>query len=242
MTLLGGMLALLTIFSACNDDNNDIQPNKNVAGFMAVNLVTDQPGVGVALSGNMVGAALPYLGYTGGYVRAYPGERSTDAFAADSHNTLASTTFDYKPQKYYSLFVIGSNGNYKNVVVNDGVDTMNAASGKSYFRFINALADSASVTLKVSNDTAEIFSEDADYGKVSPFMELDSGKVTIAIDGGSKASTERTVDLEGQNAYTFLISGDPNSQEMDDTVQLRYIINGKLTLDSTSSDIGGETE
>lgn len=237
---LAGLLVMLTLFTACNDDNDVPQPDYDVAGFMAFNLVPDQEGIGVALSGNTVNI-MPFMRYTGGYVKAYPGERSTDAFAANSQNTLTSTTFNYEANKYYSLFVMGLEGNYKNVIVNDGLDTMDATDGKSYLRFVNGIADGSAVNVELSNDTATLFSEQADYSKVSPFMELDSGAITIDINDGSDIQVNRTIQLENQKAYTILLAGNPQSTEPEDSVQIRYIINGTLTLDSTSSDLTDET-
>lgn len=237
-----GLVGLLTIFTACSKNDNKVQPNIDVAGFMAFNLVTDVQGVGVELSGNQVGPIMPYMGYTGGYVKAFPGERSTDAFAGESHNTLASDTYNYKANQFYSLFVIGTEGDYENVIVNDGLDTLDAQEGKSYFRFINALSNKAELTIKVANDTAEVFSEEADYGVISPFAALDSGSVTVSIEGDNNITKEREVNLEGQKVYTFLIVGDSDSEETEKEVQIRYIENGTLTMDSTAVDAPDNTK
>lgn len=234
--LLGCLLGTLALFSACNDDdNNNMQPD--VAGFMAFNLVPDQTAIGVSLSGNQLRSPLPYMSYTGGYVAIYPGERSTDAFSYDNGNTLATATQTYEPQKYYSLFVIGSKDNYQNVIVNDGLDTLNAAKGKAYVRYINAVTGSASADVEISNDTSILFSGQAAYGQVSPFMALDAGAVTIAINDGNKADTSRTITLEDQKAYTLLFAGNPGGNQSSDSVQIRYVENGTLTLDSTSEDL-----
>src|SRR5699024_11166109 len=154
---------------------------------------------------------LPYMAYTGGYVKIFPGNRSTDAVAGDTHNTLTSKTFDYETNKYYSLFVIGTEGDYENVIVNDGLDTLQANKGNTYFRFINAISDKTPVTSKVANDTADLLSQEAAYGEVAPFTALDSGAVTISITDNNTINVERDVQLESQKAYTFLISGNPNS-------------------------------
>ncbi len=233
--MLGGMLALTALFSAClKDDDNHPQPD--AAGFMAFNLVTDQPGIGVALSGNTVGSLLPYMSYTGGYVRIYPGKRSTDAFAANSNNTLATTTYTYEPDKYYSLFVIGLKDHYENVIVDDGLDTLNASKGTSYVRYINAINGKDAVNVTFANDTSELYAEQADFGKVSPFIALEKGAVSISIKDGTKTEKSRTIELEDQKAYTLLLAGDSDSDEPSDSLQIRYIVNGTLTLDSTGED------
>ncbi len=236
--MLGGMLALITLFSACLKDKNNT-PQPEAAGFMAFNLVTDQPGIGVALSGNTVGSLMPYMSYTGGYVRIYPGKRSTDAFAANSNNTLATSTHTYEPDKYYSLFVIGLKDHYENVIVDDGLDTLNAAKGTAYVRYINAIDGKDAMNINISNDTADLYSSQADYGQVSPFIALKAGAVSVAVKEGTKTEKTRTIELEDQKAYTLLLAGNTDSDQPSDTLQIRYIINGTLTLDSTAE---GETE
>ena len=234
--LVGCLLGAVALFSACkDDDNNNMQPD--VAGFMAFNLAPDQSAIGLSLSGNQLRSPLPYMSYTGGYVAIYPGDRSTDAFSYDNGNTLATATQTYVPQKYYSAFVIGTKDNYQNIIVNDGLDTLNAAKGKAYVRYINALTGTTTTDVQISNDTSVLFTGEAAYGQVSPFMALDASAITIAIGDGNKVDTSRTITLEDQKAYTVLFAGNPEGDQPTDSVQIRYVENGTLTLDSTAEDL-----
>ncbi len=231
MLLLGGLLLTVAFISACNDDdNNAVQPD--VAGLMAFNLATDQPVIGVALSGNQLNSPLPYMSYTGGYVAIYPGKRSTDAFDANG-NTIATTMQTYEPQKYYSLFVLGSNGNYQNIVVNDGLDTLNAQEGNAYIRYINAIPGTDQLHVVIKNESDTLLTDQPSFGTISAFKPIKASTITIHIDN-SKADTTRDITLENQKAYTILFAGDSDAE---DSLQIRYIENGKLTLDSTSEDL-----
>ncbi len=232
--LLGGILFTIAFISACNDDdNNPIQPD--VAGLMAFNLAPDQPAIGVALSGNQLNSPLPYMSYTGGYVAIYPGKRSTDAFDANG-NTIATMTQTYAAEKYYSLFVIGTDGNYQNIIVNDGLDTLNAQDGNAYIRYINAIPGADQLSVVVKNESDTLITDQASFGSVSAFQPVKASSVTIDIDNGT-ADTTRDITLENQKAYTILFANKPAENGGSDSIQIRYIENGKLTLDSTSEDL-----
>src|SRR5699024_415760 len=148
-----------------------------------------------ALSGNAVGNPLPYMSFTGGYVNIYPGKRSTDAYAGDNQNTLVSTTYTYEPNKYYSLFVIGLEDDYKNVIVDDGLDTVDAAEGTAYIRYINALPGVSTAQVDITNYSADLYSDEAAYGEVSPFFALDSGAITIDLSHGDQVDVSRTIKV-----------------------------------------------
>lgn len=234
--LLCGLLLALTFISACNDDDDPaIAPD--VAGFMAFNLASDQPPIGIALSGNTLHSPLPYMSYTGGYVAIYPGERSTDAFDFNSGNTIATATYTYEPQNYYSLFVIGTNGNYQNVIVNDGLDTLNASKDKAYIRYINAIPGSGMPLVIIKNESDTLMSSEISYGEISDFQPVTAGNITISINNGAKVNTSRSIDVEDQKAYTLLFAGNTEGDQPSDSIQIRYVENGTLTLDSTSEDL-----
>lgn len=237
--LIGGLLFTFAFISACNDDDDTII-RPDVAGFMAFNLATDQPVIGVALSGNELNAPLPYMSYTGGYVAIYPGKRSTDAFDVNG-NTISTTTPTYEANNYYSLFVVGMDGDYQNVVVNDGLDTLNVSEGNAYVRYINAIPGANTLNVTVKNDSATLITGQPSFGTVSDFEQVKAGEVTIAINNGSKIAVDRDITLENQKAYTLLLAGNPDGSDVSDSVQIRYIINGKVTMDSTSEDMSDKS-
>src|SRR5690606_36779484 len=105
------------------------------SGLMAFNLDADQPDLGISLSGNLLtNAPMDYTSYTGIYRNIFPGDRPVEAFDFSNDSVLASASFYFEVGKYYSLFVTGNDGQYRNFIVHDDVDSLSASDGKAYFR------------------------------------------------------------------------------------------------------------
>lgn len=221
--------AFLALAAGCKK-NNDHNPQPQVAGLMAFNLAPDQPLTGISLSGSHL-LPLPYTSYTGGYIRIYPGSRSTASYQVSNGNTLATTTYNYAPGKYYSLFVMGADSSYRNVVVNDGLDTLSGTAGQSYIRYVDAITDSSS-----SNVTAgSAINAQARFGDVSDFMKIAQGSTAVSISNGGNINATRTINLQEGKIYTVLFLGNPSGTGAADSVQIRYVENGTLELDSTAA-------
>lgn len=240
--LLSGFLLAALFFTSCNNDDDNNIPQPDIAALMAFNLSPDQPLIGVALSGNELNAPLTYTSYTGGYVGIYPGKRSTSAFDLTSGNTFASKIYTYEANNYYSLFVTGANGTYENVIVNDGLDSLSAEANKSFIRYINAIPDSSNPMITINDGQNDVVKENAGFTDVSSFVSVNPGDVTIMINNDSTIQADRTISLEESQAYTVLFLGNPNGNDDADSIQIRYIINGKLTQDSTDQDLSQGTE
>ena len=117
------------------------------AGLMAFNLSPDKPAIGIALSGsNLTNAALGYTNYTGGYLNIYSGSRTIEAYDAGGGNTFTASDYNFEQNKYYSLFIVGKDSAYRNIVVNDQLDSLSANSGKAFIRYVNAVPDSSRPT------------------------------------------------------------------------------------------------
>ncbi len=227
---LMSVIALLTLtFTACKKDDtpNTITP---VAGFMAFNLAPDQNAVVFSLGGNNVGnSALAYNAYTGVYAPAYTGTREVRAFDNNTNTTLATASANFADSMYYSAFLIGADGNYRNVVVQDNLDSLVATAGKAYVRYINAVADTALtavVTLDDSGDAA--ITENAAFGNVSSFKQVSTGQLTTTVSDGASNLTSRTITLEENKVYTLLLSGIPGTSDSTKVVQVKYIENGTI--------------
>lgn len=238
-----GLAVLFTFFTACSSDDDSyyIDPDE-LSGFMALNLIPDQSSVGATLSGNLVGPPLPYRSYTGGYVSIYPGKRSTDAYAGRSRNTLATTTHSYEPGNYYSLFMIGKNDDYENIVVQDNLDTLQAGNNGAFIRYLNAVSGEETPDVEITKDTLSLFSGQADYGEVSPFIKSETGDIDVTIKNGAKIDTSRTITIEDGKVYTLLFAGDSESRDDFERVQIRYIENGTVTKDTISEDDSKKTK
>lgn len=232
LLLLG--IAAITVAAGCKK-NNDNNPKPAVAGLMAFNLSPDQSVVGISLSGDHL-LPLPYGNYTGGYIRIYPGSRTTESYDVSTGNTLAATTYTYETGKYYSLFVMGSDTSYRNVVVNDGLDTLAGVGGQSYLRYVNAITDSSQFTVTVNNGQNDVVHTSSHFADVSDFIKVDQGSVAVSISNGdSSVNATRTISLQQGRIYTILFLGNPSGLNARDSIRIRYIENGTLEIDSSAA-------
>jgi uncharacterized protein DUF4397 len=227
--LMAGLL-----FTACKKSVNG-DSNVPVAGLMAFNLSPDKS-VTVAISGNsLTNLPLSYTSYTGDYLAIYPGNRTVESYDYTTGSSIASAPFEFEQKKYYSAFVTGANGNYRNVVVNDNFDSLSASSGQAYIRYINAIPDSSQPAVTISANGSNVISNNAAFASVSDFAAATPGQVSINVSNGGTINVSRTITLEQKKVYTVLLLGIPGSTASSDSIQIRYITNG--TLD----DIGQKT-
>jgi hypothetical protein len=215
------------LFAGCNKDDDTNIPDQPVAGLMAANLATDKASIGVRLSGNALGSApLAYSNFTGGYLPIFPGDRPVTAFDFNSGTEITSDSYNFEVDKYYSLFVIGANNNYRNVIVNDDFESL-SSNGSAYIRYINAIPDSSGTNnVTISAGGSDVVNQTAPYASISNFVEVAPGSVTIDMSNGGSIDASRTITLEARKVYTVLLIGDPNSLTTE--VEIRFIENGTL--------------
>jgi Domain of unknown function (DUF4397) len=222
---LAGLLLTVLLFAACKkeDPNTVYTP---VAGVMAFNLAPDKAAVGFTLSGNLLGnAPLNYTGYTGVYLPVYTGTREVRSVEYYMGSTIASSSMNFADSAYYSAFLLGANGNYRNLVVKDELESITPVAGKAWVRYVNAIPDSTSapaITIGVDN-------ENAAYATVSAFRQVNAGSVNTAVSNGSTINASRNLTLEENKVYTILFVGLPNPTDPANAVQIRFIQNGTAT-------------
>jgi hypothetical protein len=222
------VLLLAVLFAACKK-NLDVENNNPVAALMAFNLVADKPALGISLGGSSITSApLSYSNYTGSYLTIYPGNREIVAYDYNSPAPLATTTANFELNKYYSLFVVGAGGTYKNVVVNDNLDSLSATSGEAYVRYINAIPDSSRPLVTISAAGSNLVNKNEDFATVSEFKGINPGEITVKISNGSTISATRTINLEKGKVYTILLAGIPGQTDAEKQVQIKYITNGTV--------------
>ena len=221
------------LFTAClkNKDNNSNIP---AAGLMAFNLAPDQQSVVITLSGNTLTASpLGFNNYTGYYQNIYPGNRPIAAFDYPNNTPLATASFNFEQNKYYSVFVTGANNSYKNIISIDNFDSLSSTSGNSYIRYINAITDSVNTpTVTIAAGGNNVVNENAAYDSVSEFKAVAPGQVTITVKNNNGIDINRTITVDQKKIYTVLLSGIPGSADDSKKVQIKFIQNGTLTGDS----------
>ena len=228
-----GALFTMTLFASCLKTNDNNDPDTPVAWLMAFNLAPDKPSIGVALSGNnLTNTALNYINYTGGYLGIHPGTRSVEAYDAGTGASFTGSDFTFNEKNYYSLFVVGAGSEYRNVIVNDPLDSLTASAGKAYIRYINAIPDPGEPLITISDNNGSVINREAAFAFVSDFVEINAGTAAIAISNNNNIQASRTVALEERKVYTVLFAGIPGSEDTAKSVQIRYIENGTLSEDT----------
>jgi hypothetical protein len=228
------LLAVATaglLFSACLKDKDNDTNDVPAAGLMTFNLAPDQQSVVVTLSNNtLTRTPLAYTNYSGVYQPIYVGNRTVDAFDYPETTPLASTSFNFEQDKYYSLFVVGNNNSYRNVISHDNIDSLSASNGKAYIRYINGITDSVNAsTVTISAGGSNVVNDNAAYASVSQFTSLNPGEVTIAVKNSNGVDANRNITVEQNKVYTVLLTGVPGETDDSKKVQIKYILNGTLT-------------
>ena len=217
------------IFSACKK-TTDTNADNTTAGLMAFNLIADKASIGFAISGNnLTPAPLLYTNYTGNYLPIYAGDRNVESYDVTADTSIAKSTGSFEPNKYYSVFALGNNGHYSNLIVDDNLDTLTSASGNAFVRYINAIPDSSKPMVTVTSNGTAIISNSAPYASISGFVGVTPGDFTIGVNNETNVSATRTITFEKDKAYTVLLVGSPQATDSAKAVQIKFITNGVLT-------------
>ena len=227
---LTGFLLMMFLFSACKK-TLDTATQPPVAGLMAFNLVPDKEAVGFTISGNnLTNFPLRYTNYTGNYQPVYIGSRDVASYDFNSGNTLATVNQLFKDSAYYSVFAVGANGMYKNVLVEDKLDSLSSTTGQAFVRYVNAIADSTQQPLvTVSAGGTNVFSDATPFATVSGFKGVTPGDVSIKVTGESAINSSRDITVEQGKIYTILLVGIPGQTDSTKAVQIKFIQNGVLS-------------
>lgn len=225
---LSGLFLIIFLFSACKKDVDRVQ--QPAAGLMAFNLAPDNAAVGVALSGNnFTNAPLAYTNYTGGYRGVFVGNRSVESYDYFSGAALATTQQLFRDSAYYSLFVLGTAGHYTNLLVQDNLDSLSAANGQAYVRYVNAIPDSTKPLVTISSGGVNIVNSTAAYATASDFTGITPGDISITVNNESTFNVSRTISVESGKVYTILLTGIPEQTDTTKAVQIKFITNGTIS-------------
>ena len=115
----GCLLAVAILLSACSKFDGDNNSNTPVSGLMSFNLVPDKSAVGISIGGNnLTNSPLSYTNYSGNYQLIYPGNRPVESYDYLKDSSIGTIDYNFVADRYYSLFVVGANGTYQNVITN----------------------------------------------------------------------------------------------------------------------------
>ena len=230
MVPLSGLLAVTILFSACSKFKNDNNANTPVSGLISFNLAPDKSAVGIALGGNnLTNSPIGYTNYSGTYQLIYPGNRAVESYDYLKDSTISTVDYNFAPDKYYSLFVVGANGNYKNVITNDNFDSLTSVTGKAYVRYINAIPDSTKPVVTVTAGGTNVISDNSSFTGISEFKEISAGNVEVKVNNNTTINASRTITLEQGKVYTILLVGIPGQADATKAVQIKYITNGSVS-------------
>ncbi len=224
-----GALLIALVFSACK--KNDSNQRTPAAGLMAFNLAADKNAVAITLSGNnLTNLPLGYTSFTGSYLPVYIGSRQVKSFDVNMGTPMATSTQTFADSVYYSLFIVGYNGSYKNVVVNDSLYSLMASPGQAFVRYINAIADSSATPLvTIASNGSNVVSMNAPFASVSAFTKISAGNIAIGVTNGDKINANRTIAVDEGKVYTILLVGNPAATDSIKNVQIKFIQNGTIT-------------
>ena len=217
------------LFSACkksSDDNNNTTDN---AGLLPFNLA---PGtsISIGVAGNaIITGALNFPNYTGEYIPVAPGTKIVDSYKFGQKDSVyASTAFEFTANRFYSLFLIGFNGHYKNLVIADRVDSSIIGTSKSYVRYVNAIADSADQHFVVTRGPSTVSDTTLKYTGVGAVRPIDPGELTFSVYDGATVKASKIVTMEANKLYTVILYGIPSATDETNKVKVAHIINGSL--------------
>lgn len=221
------------VLSSCVK-NNDNPAHIPSAGLMSFNLAPDENALLLRITGNyLTPSPLSFTSYSGGYQGIYIGNRMVEAIDYATSQTLASASADFKDSSYYSLFFVGYNGKYRNIIAEDKLNSLPAVSNEAYVRYINAVADSTvSPTVSVKSGSTAVFNDNAAFGSISDFKPVAAGDVVITVNNATGVDATRTISLEARKVYTILLAGKPGETSESKKVQIRFITNG--TVDASN--------
>ena len=227
----GCLLAVAMLLSACTKFDDDNNPDSPVSGLMSFNLAPDKAAIAISIGGNnLTNAPLSYTNYSGNYQLIYPGNRPVESYDYLKDSSISSVDYNFAADRYYSLFVVGANGTYQNVITNDNFDSLTSTTGKAFIRYINAIPDSTRPAVIITANGTNVISDNASsFTTISDFKEVNAGDLVVKVNNSTTIDATRTIAVQQGNVYTILLVGQPGETDTTKAVQVKYILNGSVS-------------
>jgi hypothetical protein len=143
-----------------------------------------------------------------GYYNLYSGTSKVTITKKGSQTPLAAESFNFQPERGYSLFVIGKLDSIKFLMVKDSVSL--PGTGKANVRFVNASPDAPALNLSIAGSATDLVTDKA-YKQYSEFTTVDAAsKVTFTAKNKATGAVEATlpnVTIEAGGTYTIWVKG-----------------------------------
>lgn len=220
------LIALSTLFISCSKEKTVTPPG--IAGLVVFNLAPDQQKLMVTIDGNyFTGVPLSYSKYSGKYNGVYEGSRSVIAFDQSSNLDLAKNNFTFRDSAFYSLFFVGYNKNYLNLIVEDHLSSLPKSTGKSFVRYLYGIPDSLGAHVSIADGTSSIFDEQSSFCHISEFKQTEPGTVQVSVKNNSGTiDATRHLSLDADGIYTIILQGTTQSLDTGLSVKINMVKNG----------------
>lgn len=217
------------LFISCK--KNRVEEPQPAAGLMVYNLIPDLPGVGFAIDGiNFLPPPVTYGGYSGPYRAVFPGNRNLETYDIRNSNTLAASPVSLRDSGFYSLFAMGANESYRNVFVEDNLQSIPSGTGNAFVRFVNGIPDSSESNVLVYSGADEVVNTSMKYSNVTGFQPVTPGDVSVnVVSADHLIDASRTVSLKKDGIYTFLLMGIPTAVDTAQEVKITYVQNALVS-------------
>lgn len=227
---IAGIVSIIFLFMSCKKSEDNVNTRFPSAGLMAFNLSPDKAAIGITLSGNnLTTVPLGYTSFTGAYLPVFTGSREVRSYDVNTGASLATDNRVFQDSMYYSLFTLGANGNYRNLVVNDKLDSLSSTSGEAFVRYINAIPDSSKPIVTITSNGTDLVNNSASFASVSGFSAVSPGNISISVNNGAGISANRTIMAETGKVYTILLVGVAGDPDPAKGVQVKFIQNGTVS-------------
>lgn len=209
--LLGTVSCMMLMLSmtSCLDDSDGVEPAV-VAHVSLFHASPDAPDLYVLLDDNPLSSQpLEYSDNTT-YLQFYTGNRELAFNSYNASNRLIDTTFNFKENTAYSVFVVNEQEDLSTLLVEDELET--PASGKASVRFIQLSPDAPEVDFSVGEENSLEFTNQ-EFKQATDFTEVDADMYTLTVkatgEEESLVSVQEAEFIAGR-VYTVILRGYAN--------------------------------